>query len=184
VENIVASRTARATEGDDERTAAFLGLADRQLERSYGLACVILGNPADAQDAVQDAFIAAWRNWRTLRDPARMEPWFHRIVVNTCRNRLKQSSRWRVHDISDELAVEARDAIGPTHDRDALDRALAELRSDDQIILALRYYRDLKVDDIAMQLGLRPGTVISRLHHALRRLRASLEAKGGEETLR
>jgi RNA polymerase sigma-70 factor, ECF subfamily len=184
VEHIVASRKATKTDEDAERSAAFMRLAESQSERSYRLACVILGSPTDAQDAVQDSFISAWRNWGTLRDPASMEPWFQRIVVNTCRNRLKQRSRRRVHDISDELGLEARDAYGPTHDRDALDTALAELRPDDQVILALRYYRDLKVDDIARHLGLRPGTVMSRLHHALRRLRMSLEARGGEETLR
>ncbi len=71
-----------------------------------------------------------------------------------------------------------------THDRDALDGALARLKPDDQVLLALRYYEDLKVDDIALVLGLRPGTVMSRLHHAMNRLRAALDASGGKEALR
>ena len=124
------------------------------------------------------------RKWPSLRDPASFDRWFQRIVVNTCRNRVKRDARLRVTDISDELEVATADAYAVTHDRDALDGALAGLRPDDQVLLALRYYEDLRVDDIARVLGLRPGTVMSRLHHAMHQLRATLDASGGKESLR
>jgi len=155
----------------DERATAFPRLAQRNLDAGYRLARAILHDPAEAEDATHDALIQAWRKWATLRDEARFEPWFTRILVNTCRDRLRRSSRRRVADISSLLDLPARgDPIAQATDRDALGAAMAELSPDHRIVLALRFYRDMTVDQIASQLGVRPGTVNSRLHYALKRL--------------
>jgi RNA polymerase sigma factor (sigma-70 family) len=90
-----------------ERGAAFLRLADGHLDAAYRLARAILRDPGDARDATHDAFVQAWRKWSTLRDPARFEQWFNRILVNTCRNRLQHVSRWRTRDISAEVPLRA-----------------------------------------------------------------------------
>ncbi len=95
---------------DQVRFDAFRSLVDRRLDASYRLATAILREPADAQDAVHDAFVTAWRQWPSLRDPASFDGWFQRIVVNTCRNRLKRASLVRVTDISEELQVATPDA--------------------------------------------------------------------------
>lgn len=166
------------------RDAAFRRLADRQLEASYRLACSILGNPAEAQDATHDAFVQAWRQWSTLRDPARFEHWFDRIVVNTCRNRLKRASRWRTQDLSDDLVVAKGDPFGQALDRDLLAGAIAKLSPDHQLVVALRFYRDLTVDEIAKQVGVRPGTVHSRLHYAIKQLHRALDDAEAKGTLR
>jgi RNA polymerase sigma-70 factor, ECF subfamily len=162
--------------GEAPRAAAFRSLADQHLDESYRLARAILGEPADAEDATHDAFITAWQKWPTLRDEARFEPWFRKILVNTCRNRLRRGSRWQLRDISDELMLAAADDDPNRDERDAIGRGLARLEPDDRIILALRYDRDLTIDAIASTLGIPSGTVKSRLHHALRRLQAALEA--------
>ena len=94
------------------RDAAFLALANEHLDRAYRLARAILRDPAEAQDATHDAFVQAWRKWETLRDPERFEAWFDRILVNTCRNRLR-SSRWLATDISVEVAHGDRRPRGP-----------------------------------------------------------------------
>jgi RNA polymerase sigma-70 factor (ECF subfamily) len=179
----VMSRTAAQTR-DGDRASAFRSLAERHLDTSYRLARVILADPNEAEDAVHDAFVMAWAHWASLRDQASFEHWFRRIVVNTYRNRLRRSSRWRVQDISAEVTVEAHDLLASSHDRDALHRALTRLRPDDRVVLALRYYRDLKVDDIALALDIAPGTVMSRIHHALRRLRMILDETGGKDAFR
>ncbi len=166
---------------DDARASAFRTLAERHLEGSYRLARVILTDPIEAEDAVHDAFVTAWTNWASLRDQALFERWFQRIVVNTCRNRLRHSARRQVRDISTELYLQAPDAYARSDDRDAMDVALAQLARDDRIVLALRYDRDLKVEDIARILQLRPGTVMSRLHRAVGRLRLVLDAPGRQE---
>ncbi len=164
--------------------AAFQRLADEQLDASYRLASAILGSPADAEDAVHDAFEAAWRKWDSLRDPAAFTHWFRRIVVNTCRDRLRQASRSRVRDLSDGALTPSGDAFAVTHDRDLIDKAFAGLSPDDRIVLVLRYYRDLTVDDIARLTGVRPGTVMSRLHRAQARMRGVLAGISYQDTAR
>jgi RNA polymerase sigma-70 factor (ECF subfamily) len=157
------------------RAVAFRELAHEHLDASYRLASVILGNPVDAQDATHDAFVQAWRRWSTLRDPAKFGPWFDRILVNTCRDRLRRTSRWRTEDLSPDLAAAVGDATNQVIDRDVLGEALAALSPDHRVVVVLRFYRDLTAEDIARLLAIPAGTVHSRLHHALKRLRAALD---------
>jgi RNA polymerase sigma-70 factor (ECF subfamily) len=167
-----------------ERAEAFRALADRHLDASYRLAQVILGHRAEAEDATHDAFVTAWRNWSTLRDPNLFEHWFDRILVNTCRNRLRRASRRPTADLSGEPGFEAVDAYGPMHDRGLLAPAMAELAPDQRVVVALRFFRDLSIEQIAARLGVRQGTVKSRLHRGLRRLRASLDQADPTRKLR
>ncbi len=124
------------------RDAAFVRLADEHLDKAYRLARAILRDPAEAQDATHDAFVQAWRKWETLRDQSRFEPWFDRILVNTCRNRLR-STRRLATDISVEVALATGDHAGRAEDRDVIGAAIAALSPDHQVVVALRYYRDL-----------------------------------------
>ena len=166
-----------------QRDAAFVRLADEHLDKAYRLARAILRDPAEAQDATHDAFVQAWRKWETLRDPSRFEQWFDRILVNTCRNRLR-STRREATDISVEVALATGDHTGHTEDRDVIGAALAGLSPDHQIVVALRYYRDLPVDEIATRLGIPRGTVQSRLHYALKRLHDAIAAADTKGTVR
>lgn len=167
------------------RAESFRRLAATRLDASYRLARAILGEPAEAEDAVHDAFVSAWLHWSDLRDPARFEAWFDRIVVNTCRNRLRSRSRARVADISAELAVRAPgDPFGGIHDRDEVREALDTLDADHLIVVTLRFYADLTVDQIAARTGLRSGTVKSRLHYAMGRLQAALGESENQEAAR
>lgn len=169
----------RGTEAPS-REEAFGSLADLHMESAYRLARVILGDAADAEDATHDAFVAAWRHWASLRDPAQFTRWFDRILVNTCRNRLKRRNRWRSQDLSAD-AWPAPDEFGQIHDRDMVGAVFAGLSADQRIVIALRFYRDLTLDEIASRLGVRPGTVKSRLHYALKRLQADLRRQAGED---
>jgi RNA polymerase sigma-70 factor (ECF subfamily) len=72
------------------RADAFAQLVDRQLNDAFRLAGYILGNTPDAEDAGQEAIIRAWQAWGGLREAERFEPWFDRIVVNVCRDRLRR----------------------------------------------------------------------------------------------
>ncbi len=162
---------------------AFAALADRHLDTAYRLACVILGDPTEAEDAAHDAAVLAWRRFGTLRDPERFEAWFCRIVTNVCRDRMRQHRRRPVFELpaGDDAPPVLADATGSLLDRDALDRAFARLDPDQRIVVVLRFYRDLSVDAIAERLGIPAGTVKSRLHNALRRLRSELERQGWRE---
>jgi RNA polymerase sigma-70 factor, ECF subfamily len=162
--------------GDAARAAAFRRLADHHLEAAYRLACAIVRNPAEAQDATHDAFVQAWRKWPTLRDPARLQAWFDQIVVNTCRNRLKRAARIQTAELTDDAAIAGGDPMAQALDREVLEPALASLSPDHQVVVALRFYRDLTTDEIARLLAIRPGTVRSRLHYATQQLHATLDA--------
>jgi RNA polymerase sigma-70 factor (ECF subfamily) len=178
------SRPARV-EQTSPRAQAFVRLADEHLDASYRLARAIMRDPADAQDATHDAFVQAWRKWSTLRDPARFQQWFDRILVNTCRDRLR-SARRQPRDISGEIEIKVTttDPFSQAHDRDLLANAIAALSPEQRVVVALRYYRDLPVVEIASRLGIPAGTAQSRLHYALKRLHDAIDEADGKGTIR
>src|SRR5829696_9322831 len=155
--------------------AAFEALADQHLDAAYRLARVMMHDQMEAEDATHDAFVQAWRSWSTLRDQARFEAWFDRILVNTCRDRLRRSTRHVARDISDEIGLAIADPYRQTHERDAINQALAALSPDHRVIVALRYDRDLAAAEVARRLDIPVGTVHSRLHYALRKLHEVLD---------
>jgi RNA polymerase sigma factor (sigma-70 family) len=158
-----------------DRSEAFLRLAHDHLDASYGLARAILRDQGDAEDATHDAVLQAWGKWSTLRDASRFEQWFDRILINTCRNRLQRASRQRARDISAEVARVSGDPFNEAQDRDLMSKAVATLSPDHRVVIALRYYRDLTIDQIATRLDIPAGTVQSRLHYALKQLQAAVD---------
>lgn len=157
---------------------AFRRLVERQLDASYRLAAVILGDRVEAEDAVHDAAVAAWRGFAALRDPDRFDAWFRRILVNGCRDRLRARARRRILDVGRDL-VDAEhprvaDVAEATAVRDALARAIDSLAPEERVVVALRFHADLTVPAIAEALAIPEGTVKSRLHHAMGRLRTAL----------
>ena len=159
------------------RSEVFVGLVERRLVVAYRLARAILLDGAEAEDAVQDACLAAWRSRASLRDPARFEAWFDRILVNGCRDRLRARARQRVRLVA--LQSEARRPVDPPGGDRALLEALSALDAEHRIVVVLRYEHDLTVEEIARRLDVPLGTAKSRLHYALRTLRSGLEATGG-----
>src|SRR5262245_24185493 len=85
-------RIERATAADVRR-AAFQALADTELDGAYRLAGVILGDRWQAEDATHDAVVQAWLRFDSLRDRDRFGAWFQRIVVNICRDRMRERAR-------------------------------------------------------------------------------------------
>lgn len=157
-----------------ERKAAFDRLAERHLAESYRLAALILGDPSEAEDATHEATIRAWRAWPTLRDPTKFEPWFQRILVNVCRSQAQQR---RVHQLAlVDLEWPAPDPLPDTAERLAMRAALNRLTRAHRAVVVLRFYAGLSTEEIAARTGERPGTVRSRLHYALRELRAAYDA--------
>ena len=159
-------------------SSPFAALVEAQLDRSYRLATVILGSAMEAEDAVADAALAAWRSRDRLREADRFEAWFGRIVVNGCRDRLRARRR---HPVAEMPATEIGGGTGQSDDfregvdaRDAMSRAFETLEPDERIVLVLRFWHDFTIDAIAARIDVPAGTVKSRLHHATVRLRAAL----------
>lgn len=167
-----------------QRADAFRRLADDHLADSYRLANAILGSPTEARDAVHDAFVAGWQRWPSLRDPERFGAWFKRIVVNACKDRLRKEARRRWAPTDEARQLTQPDLADAVHDRLQIEDGLGRLKPDDRVVLALRYYRDLKVEQIADLLDIPTGTANSRLRNAHIRLRRIIERSkpsGGAE---
>jgi RNA polymerase sigma-70 factor (ECF subfamily) len=155
--------------------ADFVRLATRHLNGAFKLAGYLLGDAGEAEDALQEALLRAWRAWPGLRDPESFGPWLDRIVANVCRSRIRARRRVRVIAISDDLEVETADPFRATLARDAVGRALDGLTPEQRVVVVLRYWRDMPLEQIATRLNLPLGTVKSRLHYAQRRLRREIE---------
>jgi RNA polymerase sigma-70 factor (ECF subfamily) len=160
------------------RRDAFERLTQGRLDRAYRLAATILDGGAEAQDAVHDAAVQAWTRWGTLKDLRRFDAWFDRIVVNVCKDRLRRdaTSSRKIAQLGQTREADPTDPGDLHGGDDALRRAIGTLSPEHKIVLALRFLDDLRIEDIAARTGLRAGTVKSRLHYALRELRAAYDA--------
>ena len=166
----------------DARRAAFLTATRPGLDRAYRLAGLILGDSHEAEDAVQDALIVAWQSFDTLRERDRFGAWLDRILVNGCRDRLRRRKVVRFIPMDGELERAGGDPFATVIERDAVLAGIAGLTPDERIVVTLRFWADLPLDGIAERLGWPIGTVKSRLHRALGRLRTTLSERGEEAT--
>ena len=147
------------------------------IARLDAAARLILREPDRAEDAVQDALVRAWRDLPTLRDPDRFDAWLHRLLVHSCMDEARRSQRHRT-SIAWSAAHEpvAIDTSGSILDRDQLDRGFRRLSPEDRALIVLHHYLDLPLPEVAAIAGVPLGTAKSRLHRALERMRASLDA--------
>jgi RNA polymerase sigma-70 factor, ECF subfamily len=159
--------------------AAIVALIEARLDEAHRVANWILRDGGAAEDAVQEAALLAWDRRGGLRDPAAADAWFGRIVVNVCREELRRRGRRpRVAELAAAADVAAPQLLrGDLGIRDEVGRALDRLTPDEQILLTLRFGRDLTVPEIAARLAVAEGTVKSRLHAALEHMRAALAAE-------
>jgi RNA polymerase sigma-70 factor (ECF subfamily) len=175
VEGVAIVEPAELAVVSDAATQAFRLMTSRQLDKAYRLAWAVLGDAQEAEDATQDAFASAWRNRNKLRDADKLEAWLGRILVNGCRDRLRKRSRNQVQALELSNLPPVADHSETASSRVELARALACLDPDHRIVVILRFWADLTVEDIAERVGVAEGTVKSRLHHSMQQLRSALE---------
>ena len=172
----------RARRGD---STAFDRLVAARLTQTVRLARAIVGDHAEADDVAQEAFLQAWRNLPTLRDTAKFDAWFGKIVVNAARGSIRRRKNVMTVDI-EALSIdgESHPALGRHDpgmegiaDLDALEGAFARLTVDQRTILALHHLEERPVADIAAMLGIPIGTAKWRLHAARSSLERALESE-------
>jgi len=172
----------RAQRGDRE---AYETLARDAARRLFLVCHRILRDTDLAEDAMQRTLVAIWRELPGLRDPERFEAWTYRIAM---RFSLDEARRDRRIKSSVQLLPtdppEARDELSALSDRDALQRGFRRLSPDHRAVVVLRYFVGLSLEEIGGVVGAPTGTVASRLHYALRDLRAALEADDGVARVR
>ncbi len=185
---VEAAEVARARAGDEE---AFEALVRRREAEVYRLCARVLGDRTEALDATQDTFLRVFRGLPSFRGEATFRTWVLGIAINVCRTRMASRKRRERHRwlrltqenaaSGEEVTLEIEDrAPGPeararaSELRHALERALASLRPEHRELILLHQMTGLEYEALARVLGVRLGTVKSRMARARAALRAAL----------
>lgn len=171
--------------------SAFRLIMQRNNRRLYRVAFGVLGDDAEAEDVVQEAYVRAFVHLETFRGDARISTWLTRIVLNEALGRIRQrrptvdlDTLETMHDQSDPRVIFLPSALrdgGPeaaaarAEMRHLLEHAVAGLPEPFRVVFLMREVEQLSVEETAADLGLRPETVKTRLHRARRLLRQGLE---------
>jgi len=166
----VASTVALAGAGDETAFAQLVTTYHADMARVAFVAC---GDRELAEDAVQSAWLVAWRKLRSLRDPERVRPWLLAVAANEARQILRRR-RGPVVEIDIEAPGDPRGDPSAGIERIDLRRALAHLSADDRALLAMRYVVDLSSEELATAVGTTPSTARTRLCRIVDRLRKEL----------
>jgi RNA polymerase sigma-70 factor (ECF subfamily) len=160
-----------AFDGDRQ---SFMLLVEPLLPAAFRLAVGMLRSQSDAEDAVQEAVLRAWRHFGQFRRDSNLGPWLFKIVANQCRDQ-RRSRWWSVIKRSEapDDAADPKSAVDPT----SIDLRLAlyHLPHDQRVVVILRYYLDLSYQDVGQTLGISTKAAKSRTYRALERLRLSPE---------
>jgi RNA polymerase sigma-70 factor (ECF subfamily) len=193
-----AAVAAKAAKGDHE---AFRLLVERYQDRAYRLALRVMRDEESARDVVQEAYLKAYRSLDRFEGRSSFYTWFYRIVMNLCLDAKRRQPATRAVEWDEQVAMQTPastglDAVdadyqrstGPSGEleraelREALRKAIEQLPDDARQTLLLREVDGLSYAEIAEALEIPKGTVMSRLHHARRRLRGLLEADGSVDS--
>ena len=176
----------RARDGD---VRAYGELVERYRDLAFRTAYLITRSAADAEDAAQEAFVKAYYALGRFRTSSPFRPWILRIVANEARNRARSSRRREglalrlAEDRPSGDAAPSPEAAALQRERDeALLDAMAHLSEPDRQVITCRYLLDLSEAETADALGIRRGTVKSRLSRALARLRERVPVTLGDSS--
>ncbi|HEX5965229.1 MAG TPA: sigma-70 family RNA polymerase sigma factor [Pyrinomonadaceae bacterium] len=173
----------RALTGDAE---AFGEIVRRWERRIFALAYGMLGREEDARDATQETFLAAFRNLRGFRGEAKVSSWLHRIAVNQCITRQRQSRVRSESALDDEQEKDAASFATPVHysplrvvegrqETTAVRRAINSLPIELRQVVIMKEFEELTFREIAEVLELPLSTVKSRLYTAMKQLQMRLQ---------
>ena len=155
-------------------SAAFARLVEPYLPSALSSARLILGGSGDAADAVQDALISAWSDLPRLREPKAFGAWFRQHEV---RSAWRAARRHRFQVRLPDGWIDPIDHLERALASRQLQRAFEALEADDRVVLTLHYHLGLTNEETSRLVKVPIGTVKSRLHYALRRLRAAYDAE-------
>jgi RNA polymerase sigma factor (sigma-70 family) len=163
-------------------TRAFTELVRRHQDAVYAMALRFTGNPRDAEDVGQDAFLKAFRGLSAFKAEAKFTTWLYRIVYNLCVDWLRKNRKTRVKTVPMEEAGEVADGrsapekgILASEDRSRVNAAVGELEERYRSVIILLYYQRLSYEEISRVLGVPLKTVETRLYRARGMLREKLE---------
>ncbi len=171
----------RAKRGEVE---AYEDLVQRHQDAAFRTAYLVAGSVGESEDAAQEAFVKAYRAIGRFRSGAPFRPWLLAIVANEARSRLRSASRREAlklrlteSRLSGDAAPSAETAALGRVDKERVLTALGALGESDRLVIGYRYFLDLSEKEMATALGVRQGTVKSRLSRALERLKKTMESE-------
>jgi RNA polymerase sigma-70 factor, ECF subfamily len=168
---------AQSTDGRALDQAAFVELIEPVLPAAHRLAAAMLRSDTEAEDAVQEAVYKAWRHRERYRAGAAMKPWLLAIVANECR--AMRRNRWR-SVITWPFGTSAQPARDEIDSGAGLRRAIHALPHNQRLVVVLRYYLDLRFEEVAEVLKISTKAAKSRTYRALQRLRLDPEVLADE----
>ncbi len=169
-----AEMVARARTGDD---LAWETLVRRHQEPVFRLAYLLLGDPDDARDIAQETFIRTYQHLDRFDETRPLRPWLMRISSNLARNRKRSLERyWRALERAARRQPVEHSTLD-SGDADELWQAIRRLKHADQQVIYMRYFLEVSEAEMASTLDIPRGTVKSRLHRALSRLRVLVETE-------
>ena len=160
----------------DGDPSAFTTLVARHQDRLWAVALGVMRNPDDAADALQEAYISAFRRAASFRGHAQVTTWLHRVVVNACLDRLRSLKVRAAETLPDDLdrspglGAEPADPVEAEQDRQQILAALGRLNADQRAALVLVDMQGYSIEEAAAILGCAPGTVKSRCARGRARL--------------
>jgi RNA polymerase sigma-70 factor (ECF subfamily) len=151
----------------------------------YRMCLSVLNHPSDAEDAVQETFIAALRSLKAFRGQSTFRTWIFAIALNVCRRQYKRrirnqalhSSLKLVQPMMSEAPPDPEQTVIRSEVVQALERAISELDEKHRLPVVLRYYHELSISEIARILNITEGTVHSRLFNARERMRSHMSVR-------
>lgn len=161
----------------------FLKLYGEVYKDLYRFACFYLGNPQDAEDAVQDTALAAWKHFPDLKKEEAFRAWIFQILVNVCRRSLR--GKGRRGGFSEDLLQEQEAWKNGAQEQNLSERLeilelLSGLDEEERLIVLLFVFGGYRGEEIAGILGRRHSTIRSRYRRALKKLERELQAKEGK----
>lgn len=157
-----------------EREELLIRLMEEYRTSLIRMAYLYLGEVALAEDAVQETFLKAYAHMDKFRRESSEKTWLMRIAINTCIDMQRSSwMRWRKRTVPPEAVPECGQE--DSYRDDTVIRAVMQLPQKDKQVLLLRYYQEMKVNDIAQTLGISSANVTSRLKRAKDKLREALK---------
>lgn len=185
----------RLRAGDED---AFTVFVRQYTSRMLALACSFLHSEDDAADAVQDAFLSAFRSLERFEGNSSLGTWLHRIVVNTCLMKIRSKARRKTYSIEellptfDETGHHAQpvapwsengyERMASTETKAQVRECINQLPEDYRTVLVMRDIEEFDTDQTAAILGLNPGAVKTRLHRARQALRTLLNPFMNEDS--
>ena len=152
---------------------AYCEIVNRYKRRAYHMALGLVGDPQDALDVSQTAFIKAYKNIRRFDTERSFLPWFYRILRNLCLDHIRRAKRRREVPLSEAIVLADDSAERETHL--ALRRAIDTLAVEQREVVVLHYFEGLSYKEMASVLGKPMGTIMSTLYHARQNLKTALK---------